>query len=98
MDIVDFPLAWRWVESNTKFPTSVLNSIHPMSVSEAKALNSLSPTEFTAQAIRLEVKGVQEVTSCWLKSLPVPVDNISIVWSDQLAVCLPLSFFLRLLG
>ncbi len=90
MDIKEFPLAWRWIESShATLPKEILNKLHPLSLEAALRLVIATPRNFPPGATRFDSSGNDEATRHWLKQLSVPEQRVTISWDQDTALSLP---------
>lgn len=93
INIQDFPLSWRWIgPTHADFPVEIIKTFRPLSPDVAGRLARSSPEIFSHESLKVDAKDVLE-TQRWLKNLEVSDQEVSLVWSDVLAISLPWSIF-----
>ena len=92
MDIKEFSLAWRWMQSSqAKLPKDILSKLQPLSLEGAKQRAVAIPRNFPPGATRYTSLDEAQTATQWLAQLPISEQRIIISWDDETAISLPWS-------
>lgn len=90
MNIEDFPLAWRWTQAtHTVLPIEVLKTLTPLCLESAQLLSESVPSFFPEGSLKFDTSNEELDAGQWLKNLGVASQQVTISWSNNMALSLP---------
>jgi hypothetical protein len=94
MDIVAFPLIWRWTQpSHAVLPVDVLRALHPLTTAQIEALSLSSTKRFGPAMVRHRATQDEDETGRWLAGLQLGGGRVIAVWNKYTALTLPWQTF-----